>query len=89
MFYFPGDPKAQLHTLNQGKAMALTCLDILTDEHLLKEIRQEFTGFKQNSQWNQRLQNKSETFCGWVPGENRESIMHNEDMLFCASSTLM
>ncbi|XP_076078636.1 xaa-Arg dipeptidase-like [Mytilus galloprovincialis] len=45
-----GDPKAQLHTLNQGKAMALTCLDILTDEHLLKEIRQEFTGFKQNSQ---------------------------------------
>lgn len=50
MFYFPGDPKAQLHTLNQGKAMALTCLDILTDEHLLKEIRQEFTGFKQNSQ---------------------------------------
>ncbi|VDI01410.1 Hypothetical predicted protein [Mytilus galloprovincialis] len=37
-----GDPKAQLHTLNQAKAMALTCLDILTDENLLKEIRDEF-----------------------------------------------
>ncbi|XP_071134821.1 xaa-Arg dipeptidase-like [Mytilus edulis] len=45
-----GDPKAQLHTLNQAKAMALTCLDILTDENLLKEIRDEFALFKQNSQ---------------------------------------
>ncbi|XP_063403230.1 xaa-Arg dipeptidase-like [Mytilus trossulus] len=45
-----GDPKAQLHTLNQAKAMALTCLDILTDENLLKEIRDEFAVFKQNSQ---------------------------------------
>lgn len=50
-FIFPGDPKAQLHTLNQAKAMALTCLDILTDENLLKEIRDEFAVFKQNSQW--------------------------------------
>ncbi|XP_052088662.1 xaa-Arg dipeptidase-like [Mytilus californianus] len=45
-----GDPKAQLHTLNQAKAMALTCLDIFTNENLLKDIRDEFAVFKQNSQ---------------------------------------
>ncbi|CAC5409037.1 Peptidase M20 domain-containing protein 2 [Mytilus coruscus] len=45
-----GDPKSQLHTLNQAKAMALTCLDIFTNENLLKDIKEEFAVFKQNSQ---------------------------------------
>ncbi|CAC5409034.1 Peptidase M20 domain-containing protein 2 [Mytilus coruscus] len=44
-----GDPKAQLHTLNQAKAMALTCLDIFTDENLLKDIKDEFAMLNKNS----------------------------------------
>ncbi|XP_071134822.1 peptidase M20 domain-containing protein 2-like [Mytilus edulis] len=41
-----GDPKAQLPTLTQGKAMALTCLELFQDKDLLKEIKEEFAVFK-------------------------------------------
>ncbi|XP_061177345.1 peptidase M20 domain-containing protein 2-like [Saccostrea echinata] len=38
-----GDPIAQPYTLTQGKALAMTAIDVFTNPELLKQIKEDFT----------------------------------------------
>lgn len=37
-----GRPEAQLPTLNSGKAMMMTAIEVITDQSLMKSIKDEF-----------------------------------------------
>lgn len=39
---FTGDPVAQSFTLSQGKALAMTAIDVFTNPELLQRIKDDF-----------------------------------------------